>query len=328
MLLYSYKAKALASPGEGSADRILPYATSLVAELFADRQLANAYDRPIIFVCHGLGGLLVKRALASSSTSRAKRVEHLRSIYISTYAIIFMGTPHRGINKDSLLFPRQEDGPGPSQFMISLLKDSEMLNEITDLFAPLMKQFAIYNFWEQMETCFGDAKAYVVEEDSAAPAWDHVERCGIMATHSGMVKMRSKVDHGYRVVLEALERYTRVAPGLIKSRWQNDLKLLATERKEEAEALLQSEPQHLLSENAPAVNVNEWFLVHRSPTSYFTGRQTHANFVKKKLAEAQRQNGGNNPNIFVIYGLGGSGKTQFCLKYAWDNYPRYSMFFI
>jgi hypothetical protein len=143
-----------------------------------------------------------------------------------------------------------------------------------------------------------------------------------------MVKMKSKVAPGYRVVLEALERYTRAAPGVIKLRWQSDLKILTTERKEEAEALLQPELQYLPSDNTSTLNINEWFLVHRSPTSHFTGRQTHANFVKTKLAEVQRQNRGNNPNIFVIYGLGGSGKTQFCLKYAWDNYPRYSIFFV
>jgi hypothetical protein len=322
VLLYNYQAKALASPGEGSADRILPYAITLIAELCAARSDANAYNRPILFVCHGVGGLVVKRALASSSAQRAKRVEHLRSIYISTYGIMFMGTPHKGINKDSLLFPRQENGLGPSQFMISLLKGSEIMNEITDLFAPLMKQFSIHNFWEQMETRSGDAKVYIVEEDSAAPAWDHAERCGIMANHSGMAKMRSKVDHGYRVIARTLERYTELAPLVIQSRWKKDLESIATEREAEAKALLQPQVQYLPSDDAPSVSLNEWFLVHRSPTSYFTGRQTHANIVKNKLAEAQRQNSGNNPNIFVIYGLGGSGKTQFCLKYAWDSYPR------
>jgi hypothetical protein len=234
-----------------------------------------------------------------------------------------MGTPHKGINKESLLFPRTDDGPGPSQFVISLLKDSEMVNEITDLFAPLMKQFSIYNFWEQMETRHGDSMAYIVDEESAAPAWDNVERCGIMTTHSAMVKMRSTVDHGYRVLLAALERYTRAAPDLIRFRWQNDQKLLEIERREEAEALLQPSLQDLASDNSSSASLNEWFLVDRNPTSYFTGREKHAKYVKKKFAGPQKEKARMNHKIFVIYGLGGSGKTQFCLKYARDNYPRY-----
>ncbi|TVY14360.1 hypothetical protein LARI1_G006818 [Lachnellula arida] len=49
------------------------------------------------------------------------------------------------------------------------LKESEMVREITDMFAPIMKRFAIYNFWEQLETHSGDFKNYMVEEESAAP---------------------------------------------------------------------------------------------------------------------------------------------------------------
>lgn len=149
VLTYDYKARALTSPGEGTVDRILAHATSLVAELCADRLLDSAMDRPIIFICHGLGGLLAKRALAYSISRRHKGVEHLRSIYMSTYGMLFMGTPHNGISKEALLLAQKGDAAGPSQFMVSLLKGSEMLNEITDQFAPLMKRFSIYNFWRR-----------------------------------------------------------------------------------------------------------------------------------------------------------------------------------
>lgn len=196
-MAYGYKAERQASSGEGATDRILSLATNLIAELFAERQEAKAFDRPIIFICHGFGGILVKRALVYSSTSRAKHVEHLRSIFISTYAILFMGTPHTGMSKDAILLPQKGDGAGPSQFMISLLKSSDMLQEVIDQFAPIMKRFYIYYFWEQLVTQAGNAKAYITDEDSAAPAWDNVDRCGIMTTHSGMVKFRSPVDRGY-----------------------------------------------------------------------------------------------------------------------------------
>jgi hypothetical protein len=56
ILTYGYKADALSSMGEGSSDRILPHALTLIANLYADRDLANAVERPIIFICHGLGG--------------------------------------------------------------------------------------------------------------------------------------------------------------------------------------------------------------------------------------------------------------------------------
>lgn len=320
MVAYNYKTQALATPGEGSADRILSYAHNLVAELYADRIFANAENRPLIFICHGIGGLLVKRALVFSSTRRAKNIEHLRSIYVSTYAIMFLGTPHDGINKDSLFL--SQDEPGPSQFLISLLKESEMIREITDMFAPLMKQFVVYNFWEQMETQSKTLKTYIVDKESAAPGWDNVERCGIRSTHSGMAKMRTTQDRGYRVIEAALKRYIALAPDLIRARRRQEQLQIENERKAKAEALLHSHSHTSVLEDTPTEGLNEWFLVNRSPTPYFTGRRTHADHVKESLAAYQKRHASKRPSIFMVCGLGGSGKTQFCLKYAWDNCSR------
>ncbi|MCJ1437788.1 hypothetical protein MMC27_007175 [Xylographa pallens] len=326
VLIYQYNAEAFSSPGDSSADRILPFANSLVAELCADRQLVGAFKRPIIFVCHGFGGLLVKRALAFSSTRRAQAVEHLRSVFISTYGIVFLGTPHNGVRKESLLLLHQHslfDKLGPSQSVLNLLKGSEMLQEITDQFAPLMKRFSIYNFWEEKRTNLGDLSTYVVEESSAAPAWDDSERCGIYATHDGMIKFADVHDHGYRVVLETLARYIATAPALIQGRWDKDVEALEHERQLEAENLMKPSLQYLLSDNGKKPNRNEWFIVPRCSSTYFTGRRLHAEIVREKLGPVNHLDEANRHKVCVIYGLGGSGKTQFCLRYAEDNKSRY-----
>ena len=326
VLAYYYDAEVFSSPGEGSADRILPYANSLVAELCADRQLVDALKRPIIFVCHGFGGLLVKRALAFSSTRRTHAVEHLRSVFMSTYAIMFFGTPHNGVPKDSLFIQTEHaalDRPGPSQFMLNLLKGSEMLQEITDQFAPLMKRFAVYNLWEQKKIRVGNRSAYVVEEDSAAPPWDDVERCGISATHQDMVKFKDTQDRGYRVILEALVRYIEGAPALIQHRWEKDMEALEHERQLEAENLLQPPLRYLHSDDGSKHDRNEWFIIPRCSSTYFTGRRSHADAVRETLGPASHLDKANRHRVYVIYGLGGAGKTQFCLRYAEDNKSRY-----
>jgi hypothetical protein len=168
-LIYGYKAESLTSPGGGGTDRILSLATTLIAELIAERQDPKACIRPIIFICYRFGGILVKRALVYSSTSRAKNVEHRRSIYISIYTILFIGIPYTGMSKEAVLLPQKDDGAGPSQFMLSLLKGSGMLQEVTDQFAPIIKRFSIYYFWEQLAAQAGNAKVYVTDKDSAAP---------------------------------------------------------------------------------------------------------------------------------------------------------------
>ena len=115
-LLYRYNTEALLSPGNASADRILSFANNLVAELCAARETEDAFKRPIVFICHGFGGLLVKRVLVPSM-KRSQAVVHLRSIFTSTYAIVFLGTPHNGVRKEGLLLQHQrpeadELGPG------------------------------------------------------------------------------------------------------------------------------------------------------------------------------------------------------------------------
>ncbi|KAK0515736.1 hypothetical protein JMJ35_001770 [Cladonia borealis] len=310
ILMYHYNAEIVSSPGEGSADRILPFANSLVAELCADRQLVDAFKRPIIFLCHGFGGLLVKRALAFSSTRRGQAVEHLRSVYMSAYAILFFGTPHNGVRKESLLLSYQDthpDRPGPSQFMLNLLRGSEMLQEITDQFAPLMKRFAVYNLWEQRKTNVGSVSAYVVEENSAELTWDNAERCGISATHNEMIKFSDVHDPGYRVVLGALVRYIGSASSSIQYRWEKDMEALEHERQLEAEDLLKPPLRYLFSDDGSKPN----------------RRRLHGEIVREKLGPVSHLDEANRHRICVIYGLGGAGKTQFCLRYAEDNKSRY-----
>ncbi len=245
---------------------------------------------------------------------------------MSTYAIIFLGTPHNGVQKDSLLLRYQHtplDRPGPSQFMLNLLRGSEMLQEITDQFAPLMKRFAVYNLWEQRKTRMGDVSAYIVEEDSAAPTWDDTERCGISATHDDMIKFSDVHDHGYRVILGALVRYVAGAPALIQYRWEKDMEALEHERQLEAEDLLKPPLRYLRSDDGSKSNRNEWFIIPRCSSTYFTGRRLHADVVREKLGPVSHFDEANRHKICVIYGLGGAGKTQFCLRYAEDNKARY-----
>jgi hypothetical protein len=329
VLTYGYKAESLSTPGQGTTDRLLAYANSFVAELCAERELSNSHDRPIIFICHGFGGILVKRALVLSSTSKAKNVEHRRSIYISTYAIIFMGTPHAGMSKNAILIPQHGNRIGPGQFMLNLLPRSEMLQDITDQFAPLMNRFSVYYFWEQVETRAGAFIGYIVDAESAAPAINVVDRCGIMATHSGMAKFKSRGDNGYQVVLGALARCIKAAPELVRVRWIHDQQILAEERwneaderRREAEKVLSSLSLDSVTTLVETMDSNEIYLVRHRSSHYFTGRRRHAELLKDKFLEPLPKHKRHEHHVFVVYGLGGSGKTQFCLKYAEDNASR------
>jgi hypothetical protein len=194
-----------------------------------------------------------------------------------------------------------------------------MLNEINDQFAPLMKQFSVYNFWEMLETEDGDDRMYIVDQDSAAPVWDNVEKCGIMGTHSTMAKFESNRDKRFRPLLEAICRFAKAAPTLIRTRWVNEKISISRERQQQAEELLRPQIQLTNADDAGYQDFNQWCMVPRRPSMYFTGRQKHAKTVRDMLGPVERVQNRKNNIVFVIYGLGGSGKTQFCLKYVEDN---------
>ncbi|KAJ6103800.1 Cytochrome P450 [Penicillium sp. IBT 16267x] len=61
--------------------------------------LNDAQQRPIIFICHSLGGIIVKRALTLSEGRTSAKNARLHSIYICTFGILFFGTPHSGSEK-------------------------------------------------------------------------------------------------------------------------------------------------------------------------------------------------------------------------------------
>jgi hypothetical protein len=307
-------------------DPLLNLATNFVQELIAFRAIDNAYRRPVIFICHGFGGLLLKRALALSHSKRSKVLEHLRSIYVSTYGILFVGTPHQGITKSALHFAQNEEDEGLSQLTINLLTDSDMLIEITDQFTPIMKQYRVFNFWEELETDVGGKKIFIVDMESAAPSiWADVERIGMMSKHMDMVRFRTKTSLGYLVMSEALMRYSRSAPSTIESRWVDEKASLEIEHRRQADELMRPQMEPGTIHDETPSHASAIYLVPRNSSPQFTGRKRQAEDVKGILnahVEPLGRSMRSQHKIIVIHGMGGSGKTQFCLRYAEDNRAR------
>jgi hypothetical protein len=157
----------------------------------------------------------------------AAKISHLHSIYTSTYSILFFGTPHSGSRKAQLAASLQKLASlttpkklleSDSNLLCALEEDSEILQNITDQFAPLMTRFHIFFFWEQERTDLKYTKDYIVDETSAAPILDNTERSGISADHRNMCKFDSKDSAGFRTVVAALKRYSQDAPGVVRTR--------------------------------------------------------------------------------------------------------------
>lgn len=336
VLTFGYDANATSFYGDGSADRIQQHAQTLVADIQADRSLENCTERPIIFVCHGLGGILVKKALTYSSTKTSKHVEHLYSIFVSTYAVLFFGTPHEGTDNGAWLASAShndrlaQDGAYKySQLSSAIRKDSETLQIVTDHFSTIMKQFRIFFFWEEMVTDFVSRKGYVVDETSAAPILDNTERAGVYANHAQMIRFSHPQDSSYRTVIEALVRYSRDAPSTISRRWLQAKETLARARSNEAFELVGTafdvhnnnrpfQYERKISERPR----NKHFYIPQVVSSIFTGREDVTEDVQGALWAPEVRRPTGQQRRYIIYGIGGSGKTQFCSKFAQDHRER------
>lgn len=218
------------------------HAENLVACLVANRRIRRANERPLIFVAHSLGGLQVKKALVYSEGCS----EHLRSIFVSTYGILFLGTPHTGFDAAdwglrleriySAVTLRKFIDTRP-QLVDALKENSEISRDIERRFLPLMSKFRIYTFHERKRTNLNGTLQYIVNQESAFPMTldddDDVERASIDNDHLHMCKFENDSAPGFDLVVEGIQRYAYSALSTISERWKMENEYMVMKREQE-----------------------------------------------------------------------------------------------
>ncbi|KAM7187803.1 Alpha/Beta hydrolase fold [Rhypophila sp. PSN 637] len=91
IMTFGYDSAVVRSTGT-STNSVGLHAGSLLSDLSARRK--DNPQRPIIFIGHSLGGIVIKEALCKAS--EAGSPSYQKQIFDSTYSIIFLATPHRG----------------------------------------------------------------------------------------------------------------------------------------------------------------------------------------------------------------------------------------
>ena len=191
-----------------------------------------------------------------------------------------------------------------------------------------MKQFHIFFFWEEIRTSFGHRSEFVVEQNSAAPIMDDTECSGIHATRSGMIKFSTTDSSSYRTVIAALTRYCREAPRKTSHRWEQTLAALARARSHEASELMglafnvRDDQQFQYRSSCAERRFNYHFYSPEERTIDFIGREDVSQLLENALFASNSTISSCQQKRFVVYGMGGSGKTQFCSKFAKDHQER------
>lgn len=173
--------------------------------------LLEQADRPLIFVGHSLGGIVIKsmicksRGYLSSGTNPRKA-----SIAKHTKGLVFMGTPHRGAdaikwagiaNKLAAMFSKTGVVDENNRLVVALSKGSDLLEELQDNFSRWIDRFAIKTIIEDKE--YGSL-GKIVDKATATLGVTNEDIIHIPANHSDMCKFRSDTDIGYERTSDAI----------------------------------------------------------------------------------------------------------------------------
>jgi len=219
------------SRSQVSCQYLYDHARTLVSDLCLERQITETSKRPIIFVAHSLGGIIVKSALIHSDAARRGALEEHRAIKLSTYGILFMGTPHQGgsgvalgklmVNVASVFMAAD------NRLLQHLERDSEWLQQQLGQYGPISGDFVTKFAFEEYATptVLGKSIVVVPRASAVVPGAANGEPIAIHADHIHMVKFESKTDPGYRTVSGHLRVMAARAGDTISRRWDTEGRL-------------------------------------------------------------------------------------------------------
>ncbi|KAG8824605.1 hypothetical protein FRC17_009068, partial [Serendipita sp. 399] len=290
------------------------------AEAFAEalsRQRTANPERPIIFLAHSLGGIMLKKvrsfatrlgsmadylkALVHCHLRNHKSGHRLRSIITSTLAVLFFGTPHAGANGVQLVewmcrllsIYRSTS----NKVLKDIKKDSSALEELQANYLPASEGIDTIFFYEAYETpIVGGVRQMIVPRHSAIIAGDREANVvGLNADHCQIVKFSGNDDENYRTVAHYIRGFMEQGPAKIRENWMHENGHRAIAKGELPATQKTVAPKPLLSVSRNYVRrpeINDLLTQHLLPKS-----------------SLERQ-----PRC-ILHGLGGGGKTQLALSW-------------
>ncbi|KAK3898388.1 hypothetical protein C8A05DRAFT_47279 [Staphylotrichum tortipilum] len=211
ILTFGYNANF--RPGSGRTKMsVLDFAKDLLYDLkySQDESVPELEDlrmgeRPIIFIVHSMGGLIVKEAYMQGQNDPA-----YDSIIKAISAIIFLSTPHRGTNLAETLnrILQVSFATSPTQFISELSAGSQTLQKLNEQFRHIAPKLDIVSFYETRPTplaVFKKSQILVLEKDSSVLGYPGEISKPLDADHHGVCKYASPADPRYVTVRNVLK---------------------------------------------------------------------------------------------------------------------------
>ncbi|KAK5657168.1 hypothetical protein OQA88_3225 [Cercophora sp. LCS_1] len=192
------------SSGSSNSLGVYQHAESLLLHLRNNRLGALQEKRPIVFLGHSLGGVVIKQALVISQSSDPY-------ILKSTKLIVFLGTPHRGshvldksIAKVGLSVMKLASREVPRSVKTMLQPRANESFIVNSDFMRVKGQIQIINFYEQVAR--QGLQDVVVDKDSAVFDSDWSENIPLARDHEHLVRFEGEQDDAYNTLRQTLQR--------------------------------------------------------------------------------------------------------------------------
>ncbi|SNT61629.1 Putative serine esterase [Tardiphaga sp. OK246] len=163
-------------------------ATTVLERLLREKALSKA---PITFVCHSLGGLVVKQVLRAANDQKDYRQPVMRLLE-SVRAVVFLGTPHSGAAHATILDTLRLIA-WPSTAAMDLLKNDSHLRELNQWYRAWSTNLKQKTFFETRATSVG----LIVDASSADAGLVGVGPVPVEADHVNICKPLSRGDDMY-----------------------------------------------------------------------------------------------------------------------------------
>lgn len=178
-------------------------ASNVLERLLASPELR---ERPLVFICHSLGGLIIKQVLLDLNEQRLRRPE-AAELLASTRGVIFIATPHSGSRQASWM-QRLRLALWPTDIAAALVANSPTLRKLNVSYRGFAddRRASLRHlvFYETRGTMAGA----IVDPSSSDPGLPGNPPVPIDADHVSICKPLSRTD---LVVVKAREFVTSIA---------------------------------------------------------------------------------------------------------------------
>ncbi|HUT25478.1 MAG TPA: alpha/beta fold hydrolase, partial [Sumerlaeia bacterium] len=256
-------------------------------------------ERPVVFIAHSLGGLLVKQMLRHACDFGDPKWS---AVLEQTKGIVFLSTPHSG--SDIASWVSYVGGLLPTSVAVRELQAHEPhLRELNVWYRNNVERLGLRTqvYYETLKT----GPVLVVDATTADPGIPHVVPIPMDKNHATICKPESKGELPH----------TRVGAFIRECVQGPAVQRLPPPGPEEMPAPAPEEEADLSKPEAPEAGGP---LIHRmlppSIGSFFKGREGALEGLERRLSSGeaavvtQRR---------AIHGLGGVGKTRLAVEYAW-----------